>query len=39
MTAPGLPGMSRELLASSTSVQWVVAAYAITFGGLLVLGG
>ncbi|MEA2507168.1 MAG: hypothetical protein QOH48_1786 [Actinomycetota bacterium] len=34
-----LPDMSRELHASSTSVQWVVTAYAITFGGLLILGG
>jgi MFS family permease len=34
-----LPDISRELHASSTSVQWVVTAYAITFGGLLVLGG
>ena len=34
-----LPSISRELHASSTSVQWVVTAYAITFGGLLVLGG
>ena len=34
-----LPDISSELHASSTSVQWVVTAYAITFGGLLVLGG
>jgi EmrB/QacA subfamily drug resistance transporter len=34
-----LPDISRELSVSSTSVQWVVTAYAITFGGLLVLGG
>jgi EmrB/QacA subfamily drug resistance transporter len=34
-----LPDMSRALHASSTSVQWVVTAYAISFGGLLVLGG
>src|SRR6266550_71697 len=34
-----LPSISRELHASSTSVQWVVTAYAITFGGLLVFGG
>lgn len=34
-----LPSISSELHASSTSVQWVVTAYAITFGGLLVLGG
>ncbi len=34
-----LPDISGELGVSSTSVQWVVTAYAITFGGLLVLGG
>ena len=34
-----LPNISRDLVVSSTSVQWVVTAYAITFGGLLVLGG
>ncbi|MDQ1396357.1 MAG: hypothetical protein QOG64_1616, partial [Acidimicrobiaceae bacterium] len=34
-----LPNISHALLVSSTSVQWVVTAYAITFGGLLVLGG
>lgn len=33
-----LPDISSDL-GSSTSVQWVVTAYAITFGGLLVLGG
>ncbi|HEX3541971.1 MAG TPA: MFS transporter [Acidimicrobiales bacterium] len=34
-----LPDISRQLSVSSTSVQWVVTAYAITFGGLLILGG
>ena len=34
-----LPSISSELHASSTAVQWIVTAYAITFGGLLVLGG
>jgi EmrB/QacA subfamily drug resistance transporter len=34
-----LPDISRELAVSETTVQWVVTAYAITFGGLLVLGG
>ncbi|HEX3461162.1 MAG TPA: MFS transporter, partial [Acidimicrobiales bacterium] len=29
----------RELHADATAVQWVITAYAITFGGLLVLGG
>ncbi|HMC71688.1 MAG TPA: MFS transporter, partial [Mycobacteriales bacterium] len=34
-----LPNISREFAVSSTTVQWVVTAYALTFGGLLVLGG
>jgi EmrB/QacA subfamily drug resistance transporter len=34
-----LPSISGAFGATSTSVQWVVTAYAITFGGLLVLGG
>lgn len=34
-----LPDISRQIGVSSTSVQWVVTAYAITFGGLLILGG
>jgi hypothetical protein len=34
-----LPSISNELHAASTAVQWVVTAYAITFGGLLVVGG
>jgi EmrB/QacA subfamily drug resistance transporter len=34
-----LPDISSELHISSSSVQWVVTAYAITFGGFLVLGG
>jgi EmrB/QacA subfamily drug resistance transporter len=34
-----LPNISRDFHVTSTSVQWVVTAYAITFGGLLVLGG
>ncbi len=34
-----LPSISNAFSATSTSVQWVVTAYAITFGGLLVLGG
>jgi EmrB/QacA subfamily drug resistance transporter len=34
-----LPNISTQLNVSSTSVQWAVTAYAITFGGLLVLGG
>jgi EmrB/QacA subfamily drug resistance transporter len=34
-----LPSITTAFSATSTSVQWVVTAYAITFGGLLVLGG
>jgi EmrB/QacA subfamily drug resistance transporter len=34
-----LASIERELHFGSSSVQWVVTGYAITFGGLLVLGG
>jgi EmrB/QacA subfamily drug resistance transporter len=34
-----LASIERELGFGSSSVQWVVTGYAITFGGLLVLGG
>ena len=34
-----LPSISTAFHASSTSVQWVVTGYAVTFGGLLILGG
>ncbi|MGW2957728.1 MFS transporter [Streptomyces sp. NPDC001220] len=34
-----LSSIQHELGISATSVQWVVTAYAITFGGLLILGG
>ena len=34
-----LPSMQRELGFSASAVQWIVTAYAITFGGLLILGG
>ncbi|WP_256789722.1 MFS transporter [Frankia sp. AvcI1] len=34
-----LPDIGRELDFSSQSLQWVVSAYAVTFGGLLLLGG
>ncbi len=34
-----LASIERELHSRPTDVQWVVTAYAITFGGLLVLGG
>ena len=34
-----LASIERELHFSASTVQWVVTGYAITFGGLLVLGG
>jgi EmrB/QacA subfamily drug resistance transporter len=34
-----LPSIQRELGFSASSVQWIVTGYAITFGGLLILGG
>jgi EmrB/QacA subfamily drug resistance transporter len=34
-----LASIERELHAGTTAVQWVITAYAVTFGGLLVLGG
>ncbi len=34
-----LPSIATDLGFRSNSVQWVVTAYAITFGGLLILGG
>jgi EmrB/QacA subfamily drug resistance transporter len=34
-----LPTIGRDLHFSATSLQWVVTAYALTFGGLLLLGG
>jgi EmrB/QacA subfamily drug resistance transporter len=34
-----LSSIQRELGISAASVQWVVTAYAIAFGGLLILGG
>jgi EmrB/QacA subfamily drug resistance transporter len=35
-----LPSIQRELgFSAASSVQWVVTAYAIAFGGLLILGG
>jgi len=34
-----LPTIGRDLHFSPTSLQWVVTAYALTFGGLLLLGG
>jgi EmrB/QacA subfamily drug resistance transporter len=34
-----LPSIQADLGFSATSLQWVVSAYALTFGGLLLLGG
>jgi EmrB/QacA subfamily drug resistance transporter len=34
-----LPSIERELGLAASTVQWVVTSYAITFGGLLILGG
>ncbi len=34
-----LPGISRGLQLSATSLSWVLNAYSLTFGGLLLLGG
>ena len=34
-----LAAIERELHVGGTEVQWVITAYAVTFGGLLVLGG
>ena len=34
-----LPTIGRDLHFTETSLQWVVTAYAVTFGGFLLLGG
>jgi EmrB/QacA subfamily drug resistance transporter len=34
-----LPTIGRDLQFSETSLQWVVTAYALTFGGFMLLGG
>jgi EmrB/QacA subfamily drug resistance transporter len=34
-----LPALSVDMGVSTTTAQWVITAYALTFGGLLVLGG
>ena len=34
-----LPTIGRKLHFSETNLQWVVTAYALTFGGFLLLGG
>jgi MFS family permease len=34
-----LPSIGRDLDFSNANLQWVITAYAITFGGFLLLGG
>lgn len=34
-----LPTVGRDLHASATDLQWIVGAYSLTFGGLLLVGG
>lgn len=34
-----LPDIGRDLAFSANSLQWVISAYAVAFGGLLLLGG
>src|SRR5438477_7500416 len=34
-----LPSIGRDLHFSEANLQWVITAYAITFGGFLLLGG
>jgi MFS family permease len=34
-----LPSIQRSLHFSSSSLEWIVSAYALTFGGFLLLGG
>ena len=34
-----LPSIERELHMAADAVQWIVTGYAISFGGLLILGG
>ncbi|WAL39108.1 MFS transporter [Brevibacterium sp. BRM-1] len=34
-----LPTIGRDLSASPTDLQWIVGAYSLTFGGLLMVGG
>src|SRR4030088_3845445 len=34
-----LPSIQRALQFSATGLEWVINAYALTFGGLLLLGG
>lgn len=34
-----LPTVGRDLQANPTDLQWIVGAYSLTFGGLLMVGG
>src|SRR6187397_2804026 len=34
-----IPSIQKDLNVAETTVQWVLTAYAITFGGFLLLGG
>lgn len=34
-----LPTIGRDLVSGTTGLQWMVAAYSLTFGGLLLVGG
>jgi EmrB/QacA subfamily drug resistance transporter len=34
-----LPSIQRELHVATTTLQWLISAYAVAFGGLLLLGG
>ena len=37
--AQALPSIQRDLHIATTTLQWLVSAYAVAFGGLLLLGG
>ena len=39
ITIVALPSIGAELRFSEQGLQWVLSAYALTFGGLLLLGG
>lgn len=39
ITNVALPTIKRQLAFSNSSLQWVITAYALTFGGFLLLGG
>ena len=34
-----LPTIQRDLHVADTTLQWMISAYAVVFGGLLLLGG